>query len=108
MQAVVSALQHLVAMLAEVCIPLVQLCGILILVNSAIKSAIGYVQRKEKVGAGLAHGLALGLEFLLGAEILHIVLADELEELWVLGVGIVIHVLLTMLLHWEVREGEKK
>ena len=45
---------------------------------------------------------------LLGAEVLHIVLAHDWKELGILGVGVVIHILLTMLLHKEVQEGKEK
>ena len=108
MHEVISFLQGLVAGLAELCIPLVQLVGIVILVISAGKSVAAYVRGDEYVGVKLAHGLALALEFLLGAEVLHIVLAHDWKELGILGVGVVIHILLTMLLHKEVQEGKEK
>ncbi|MCR4707210.1 MAG: DUF1622 domain-containing protein [Clostridiales bacterium] len=108
MHEVISFLQGLVAALAELCIPLVQLVGIVILVISAAKSVAAYVRGDEHVGVKLAHGLALALEFLLGAEVLHIVLAHDWKELGILGVGVVIHILLTMLLHKEVQEGKEK
>ena len=108
MHEVISFLQRLVATLAELCIPLVQLVGVVILVISAAKSVVSYIRGKEHVGVELAHGLALALEFLLGAEVLHIVLAHDWKELGILGVGVVIHILLTLLLHKEVQEGKEK
>ena len=108
MHEVISFLQGLVANLAELCIPLVQLVGVVILVISAAKSVAAYIRGKEHVGVELAHGLALALEFLLGAEVLHIVLAHDWKELGILGVGVVIHILLTLLLHQEVKEGKEK
>ena len=108
MEAVVHFLQSLVASIAKLCIPVVQLIGIVILVISAVQCTVGYFQKKDHVGVQLAHGLALALEFMLGAEVLHIVLAHDWKELGVLGIGVVIHILLTMLLHKEVKEGEEK
>lgn len=108
MHAVISFLQSLVTNLAELFIPLVQLVGVVILVISAGKSAAAYFRKEERVGVGLAHGLALALEFMLGAEVLHVVLAHDWKELGVLGVGVVIHILLTFLLHKEVKEGKEE
>lgn len=108
MHAVITFLQELVTTLAEICIPLVQLVGVVILVISAAKCAVAYIRRKEHVGVELAHGLALALEFLLGAEVLHIVLAHDWKELGILGIGVIIHILLTFLLHQEVKEGKEK
>ena len=101
-------LQEIVAGVAEVCIPLVQLVGVAVLMLSAIRGVIDYAQRKPHVGVTLAHGLALALEFMLGAEVLHIVLAHDWKELGVLGVGVIIHFLMTLLLHQEVKEGKEK
>ena len=104
MEAVIGFLETLVQRIAELCIPLVQLVGIVILMESAIRAAVAVLKRKERIGVQLAHGLALALEFMLGAEVLHIVLAHDWKELGVLGIGVVIHILLTVLLRQEVKE----
>ena len=108
MEAIIRFLQALVRNLAELCIPLVQLVGIVILMVSAVRATLAVLQKKEHVGVQLAHGLALALEFLLGGEVLHIVLAHDWKELGVLGMGVVIHILLTLLLLQEVKEGKEK
>ena len=53
-------LQEIVAGVAEICIPIVQLVGVVILMLSAIRGVIDYAQRKPHVGVTLAHGLARG------------------------------------------------
>ena len=108
METLLGLLRWLVASCAELCIPLVQMVGIVILMISAVKCAAAYFRRERGVGVELAHGLALALEFMLGAEVLHIVLAHDWKELGVLGVGVIIHILLTLLLHQEVKEGKEK
>ena len=108
MESLAHILQSAVSSIAEVCIPMVQLVGILILMFSAAKCTIAYVRKEKHVGVSLAHGLALALEFMLGAEVLHIVLAHDWKELGVLGIGVVIHVLLTLLLHKEVKDGQNE
>ena len=70
LETLTHSLQAVVAGVAEVCIPLVQLVGVAVLMLSAIRGVIDYAQRKPHVGVTLAHGLALALEFMLGAEVL--------------------------------------
>ncbi len=108
MNALIGFLQGLVRTLAEVSIPLVQLVGILVLIVSAARCAVGCLRREPRVGVTLAHGMALALEFMLGAEVLHIVLAHDWKELGVLGIGVVIHIMMTLLLHREVKEGKEE
>ena len=108
LETLTHSLREIVAGVAEICIPIVQLVGVFILMLSAIRGVIDYAQRKPHVGVTLAHGLALALEFMLGAEVLHIVLAHDWKELGVLGIGVIIHILMTLLLHQEVKEGKEK
>ena len=107
MDTLIGLLREIVKVSAELCIPLGQMVGIVILMISAVKCAAAYFRGEQRIGAELAHGLALALEFLLGAEVLHIVLAHDWKELGILGIGVVIHILLTLLLHQEVKEGKE-
>ena len=108
MEAMASALSSFVSQVAGLAIPIVQLFGIFILLVTATKCGFHYFRRQSYVGVELARGTALALEFMLGAEVLHIVNAHEWKELGVLGVGVIIHILLTILLHREVREGKEE
>ena len=107
METVTQALYSFVSAVAHLAIPIVQLFGIFILLVTAVKCGAGYFRRVPGIGAELARGTALALEFMLGAEVLHIVNAHDWRELGVLGMGVVIHFLLTILLHREVKEGEE-
>ena len=49
----------------------------------------------------LAESMALGLEFMLGGEILRTVIAHELSDILLVGAIIVLRVALTLLIHWE-------
>ena len=106
MNAVSSALSAFVSGIAQLAIPLVQLYGIFVLLVTAVKCGYHYIRYRSPVNVELARGTALALEFMLGAEVLHIVNAHEWKELGVLGIGVVIHILLTVLLQHEVKEGE--
>ena len=56
----------------------------------------------------LANGLALGLEFKLGSEILRTVVVRELNELLIVGGIIILRAALTFLIHWEIKEEHSK
>ncbi|MGI6037301.1 MAG: DUF1622 domain-containing protein [Limnochordia bacterium] len=55
----------------------------------------------------LARGLALGLEFKLGAEILRTVTVRTLDEIVIVAVIIILRALLTLLIHWEIDHEER-
>ncbi len=101
MHALIELVRGLSAFLAELCVPLVQLVAIVILLVSVVESVRGYIRGEKRVGAVLARGLSLSLEFLLAGELLHIVVADDWMDMLVLVMGVVIHILLTVLLHRE-------
>ncbi len=71
------------------------------------------IKSKDKSGASvkltLANYLALGLEFLLAAEILRTVTTNrELSEILVLGAIIILRAAMSLLIYWELSYEEKK
>ena len=56
------------------------------------------------VVAELANGLATSLEFKMAAEILKTVLVRDLNELIVLGAVVLLRALLSLLIHFEMKE----
>ena len=52
----------------------------------------------------LATGLGLSLEFKMAAEILKTVVVREMSELLVLGIVIILRALISMLIHFEMKE----
>ena len=54
----------------------------------------------------LAKGMAMGLEFKLGSEILRTVLVRELSEIMIVGAIILLRAALTFLIHWEIKNEE--
>ena len=56
----------------------------------------------------LAQGIALALSFKLGAEVLRTVIVREWNELMILGAIILLRAALTFLIHWEIKNEEKK
>lgn len=82
--------------------------GIAILLISGTKGLINYIQKNKFTETQLARGLATGLEFLLGAEILHTVLVRNTTELVTIGGLILLRGLLTILIHWDIKSAKEK
>ena len=104
-------LDQLVEKSLEIIIPVLELMGIFVVVISAVvafgKYLISLVTHQQgRVKLALAEGLALSLEFKMGAEILKTVQVREMNELLVLGAVILLRALLSFLIHTEM-EREK-
>jgi len=54
----------------------------------------------------LAKGMAMGLEFKLGSEILRTVVVREFSEILIVGAIILLRAALTFLIHWEIKTEE--
>lgn len=83
-----------------------ELIGVVIIIIAGIKGVIGYVQRNPSVRLQLAKGMALGLEFKLGSEILRTVVVRELSEVALVAAIIAVRAALTFLIHWEIKIGQ--
>ena len=87
---------------------LIECAGVMVLMSTAIKSIKGYINHDPNVRLSLAKGIALALEFKLGGEVLHTVIAREWADLLILGAIIALRGVLTLLLHWEIKIEEDK
>lgn len=108
MEKLITFLEQVVHMAAQVGITLAELAGILILLITVAKAIIGYFRRDAHIRLALADGIALALEFKLGGEVLRTVIVREWTELLILGAIIALRGALTMLIHWEIRVEEKR
>lgn len=108
MKTVITFLEQVVHMAAQVGITLAELAGILILLITVAKAIISYFRRDTHIRLALADGIALALEFKLGGEVLRTVIVREWTELLILGAIIALRGALTMLIHWEIRVEEKR
>ena len=68
---------------------------------------IKWLKHAGDTGVYLARGLAMGLEFKMGSEILRTVVVREWKEIGIVAGIIALRAALTFLLHWEIKEEEK-
>lgn len=90
----------------DVAIILFEFVGAIIIVIAGLKGVIGYIKKDPLMRLNLAKGLAFGLEFKLGSEILRTVVVREFQEMLVVGGIILLRAALTFLIHWEIRTEE--
>ena len=86
----------------EFIIHILEIMGIVVICVGAVRDFIDYFTGRDKnVKLDLAESMALGLEFMLGGEILRTVIAHEFSDILLVGAIIVLRVALTLLIHWE-------
>ena len=100
-------LETIVHYAAELGIVLMELTGIVVLIATGVKCIIEYVKHDRKIKIDLAHGIALALEFKLGGEVLHTVLAKDMNDLLMVAGVMALRAAITILLHWEASNEEK-
>lgn len=87
---------------------IIELIGVIILLKAAVKSAVGYFRHSHHVRLMLAQGIAFALQFKLGGEVLRTVIAREMNELLMLTAVVILRLVMTLLIHWEIKDEESK
>jgi uncharacterized membrane protein len=93
------------------CIHMLEWMGISVIVFTGVRAFVLYIIGRfnfsdESIKVMLAKGLAVGLEFKLGAEILKTVMLQTLDEVFILAAVVVLRVILTFVIHWEIKLHE--
>ena len=108
-----NILEHLIETVLPYIIAVLEIMDILVVAWSAIHAFWEYIQntfmhKKLDLQFHLANGLATALEFKMAAEILKTVLVKDLSELLVLGAVILLRAILSVLIHFEMKQMHKK
>lgn len=87
---------------------ILEFMGVFVVFWTCIKSFVEYIQntfmkKHNAIQTHLAKGLATGLEFKLGAEILKTLVVHDLDELLVLGAVFALRALMSILIHFELK-----
>lgn len=105
-----AVLEYIEEILSPIVVHSLELIGILIIIYGSIKALTiffkdGMNLSNSLVKITLGEALALSLEFKLGAEIIKTVIVRDLNELIILGFVVVLRIVLTILIHWEVKQA---
>lgn len=103
---VMSAMTNALTGLTDVAILLFEYIGVIAIIFAGAVGCYNYIKRDPLTRLKLAKGLAMGLEFKLGSEILRTVVVRDLSEIAIVGSIILLRAALTLLIHWEIRNEE--
>ena len=92
----VNALETILQQVVDITILLFEFMGVLVIIAAGLRGIYDSVKRNPSIRLNLAQGMALGLEFKLGSEILRTVVA-------VVAAIIALRAALTFLIHWEIK-----
>lgn len=92
--------------LINLAILLFEYTGVLIIAFAGIQGIVNYVRGNPETRLILAKGLAMGLEFKLGGEILRTVIVNSIAEIGIVAGIIVLRATLTVLIHWEIKNEQ--
>ena len=108
----VAFFEHIVQIIVPEITGIIELMGIIVIIVGSIKSFYMYGRSILKhvhypIKLSLGNSLALGLEFKMGAEILKTVTIRTIDEIMILGAIIVLRALLSVLIHYEVKNEKE-
>lgn len=88
-----------------------ELIGILIICVGAVKGLYQYIKtiahpNKKKLKIDFAESLALAIEFKLASEIIKTVVIRRMQELYLLGAVVLIRLILTFVIQWEIKQDQ--
>ena len=100
-------LEEILGNIASIAIILFEFIGVGIIIWTGITGFLRWLKHAGDTGVYLARGLAMGLEFNMGSEILRTVIVREWKEIGIVAGIIALRAALTFLLHWEIKEEER-
>ncbi len=106
-------IEHLLEFIIPYITGSLELVGVFIILLSSVKTLVTFAKEKfdwndETIKLSLARGLALSLEFKLAAEILKTVIVRSMDEFIVLSAIVILRVILTFVIHWEIKSANLK
>lgn len=104
-------IEDLIYIIVPIIVHILEGIGIFIITVAALQSFYLYVKNglnpnNNMIKIKFAQAIALALEFKLASEILKTVIIKNMEEIYVLGAIIAIRVVLTFVIHWEIKADE--
>jgi uncharacterized membrane protein len=99
-------MEDLLVNLVNVAILLFEFMGVFVLIITGLRGIIDYFRKYPLTRLNLAKGMAMGLEFKLGSEILRTVIVRDYKEILTVAGIILLRAALTFLIHWEIKNEE--
>ena len=103
---ILEMMEHTLKILVEIAILIFEYIGVGIIIYSGLRGFFLCLKKSPETKLALAKGLAMGLEFKMGSEILRTVVVREWSEIATVAGIIALRAALTFLIHWEIKEEE--
>ncbi len=100
---VFTAISSVFNAVIEYAILAIELVGVCVLLYTVVRAVITLFRGGDRVRLVLAEGIALSLEFKVGAELLRTLVVRSWNEIMILGAVILLRAALTFLIQWELR-----
>jgi len=100
-------LESITEILIEIGILLFETVGVIILLIAGVRAVHGYFKKGPHTSVTLARGMAMALQFKMGAEILRTVQIRQMQDLYLVAGIVVIRIVLTLMTHYEIKEGDQ-
>lgn len=103
MNAMLQNVDELFILVINILTYMIGAIGILILTMAVFKAFVGYWKHvpNDQLQLSLAKGMQFSLQFLLGGEILHTIIAESWDGILIVGAIIVLRFALNFTIHWE-------
>ena len=101
-----TILHEVLVEVVNLAIIIFEFMGVAVIIVAGLQGIFNYVRRDPMTRLKLAKGMAMGLEFKLGSEILRTVVVRELSEIAIVGAIILLRAALTFLIHWGIKNEE--
>lgn len=99
-------MEHILMSVANVSILIFEYIGVVVILWAGIRGIIYYIRKREDARMLLAQGLAAGLEFKMGSEILRTVIVRNFSEIAMVAGMVLLRAVLAFLIHWEIRNEQ--
>ncbi len=112
MAEIYSLLHHFVLDMTNILMVILELIGAAIIVYISLITfykflRLNYYKTSTELRIRLGRGIAMGLQFYLAAEILRLITIRDTEDIYIVGAVILLHVIVTVLISWEVHHSVK-
>ena len=103
MEAFLHNAEEIIYAVADLGTIVMETFGIIILLINGFKCFIGWIRKVDNIRLPLAEGISTALQFKMGGEVLRTVVVREWAELGILGAVIFLRAIMTLLIHWELK-----
>lgn len=106
-------LENIIKLIVPYIVHTLELIGIFIIAVGTVKSFYKYVKTianpdKNQIKIDFAESIALALEYKLAGEIIKTVIIRSMNELIILGAVVLIRLIFTFVIDWEIKQYDNK